>query len=97
MATIKKCIDCNNEFQATSNVQKRCVECGAKHKAEKNKTAYKAKPSQASHTSKPRRVNGHECEGCREFAQVEKIMIAAGIITAEKFEQARKFVKGLEN
>lgn len=90
-AAVKKCEGCGKEYQATSNHQKFCAECKPTKKAQ----AVKLKPPKVT----PRRMktNGHECAGCGEYAQVEKIMIAAGIVTAEKFEQAHQFVKGLDN
>jgi ribosomal protein L34E len=30
----KTCVDCGKEYEATSNVQKRCVECKEKNKAD---------------------------------------------------------------
>ena len=53
---------------------------------------------------KPRATGGHdhECEGCKvlqmqldELAVAEKIMVAAGLVAPEKFEQARKIVREL--
>ncbi len=39
----KKCQDCGNEYQPTSNVQKRCQGCAEKHKGSKNKSYRDAK------------------------------------------------------
>lgn len=39
-------------------------------------------------------VVDEKCEGC-ELSMVEKVMVAAGIVPAEKFEQAREIIKGL--
>ncbi len=67
----------------------------------------KARPGQArSSQGKKRRVkgNGHdlECEGCKTLQRqindlnlAEKIMVAAGLATAEKFDQARKIAREL--
>lgn len=65
--------------------------------------AGKKKPSRAKSMTTTKRVKGgNECEGCRvlglqldEIGRVEKIMVAAGLVPAEKFEQARKIVREL--
>ncbi len=63
---------------------------------------------QGSSSSKGKRArakgksNGHECEGCKvlklqldEISRVEKVMVAAGLVPAEKFEKARNIVREL--
>jgi hypothetical protein len=56
----------------------------------------------ASKGKKPRANGKHKCEGCEilqlqldELGTAEKIMVAAGLVPAEKFEQARKIVREL--
>ena len=73
----------------------------------KKKDALKARPGQAKSSSgKKRRANGnghdHECEGCEalqlqltDLNRAEAIMVAAGLIPVEKFEQARKIAREL--
>jgi hypothetical protein len=66
--------------------------------------AGKKKSSGTKRAARARRAkgNGHECEGCKvlslqleEIGRVEKIMVAAGLVPAEKFDHARKIVREL--
>lgn len=59
---------------------------------------------QGSNGSKVARSTGHDhkCEGCEalqlridDLDRAEKIMVAAGLVTAEKFDQARKIAREL--
>lgn len=45
---VKKCVDCGEEYQAMSNVQKRCAKC----KAEKKTTPVKKKAGRQGKVSK---------------------------------------------
>jgi hypothetical protein len=88
----KTCIACGKPYKPTSNVQKRCFPCIEIHKSEdKKKRNEERKIALKAATSDKKSASKTTCDD----AMVLRMLVAAGLVTEEKINQAREIVRKL--
>lgn len=102
----KICIDCGHSYAPTSNVQKRCRECMEKHEKEYMQNYKKPKKQKviggnavkSNSEISPAKVERQLSElssSIGEEALILRMLVAIGLVSEEKVNQARKIVNEL--
>jgi len=91
----KICIDCKKPFKPTSNVQKRCLDCGKIHAREYGKTYRRPSSEGRPKATTPPKLTKIETVG-GDDSVVLRMLVAAGLVTEEKIQAAREIVGKLK-